>query len=378
MNLECNSKSLNMKIIRIAILLSVVIISYASNAQKVTYNHIVDTTNLETQKVMKLFENYLASNPKNPFWNSQDQNKCKQYDFLESEFQPSLYMGFPVHVLSIKSKNGIYEIKAQFGMCQENKTPYILAIANFFAKKENGQYKLYNALNFNKKKWQFKQVGLVDFYYPKYHQFNYEKAKQLNTFIQDICQNLDVTPKPIEYYFADDFDELQVLKGFDYYIGMGGESKPSGKTARNKVYCGGLGEYYPHEVFHAEIEEHYPNKHYWVSEGIATFLGGSRGHSLDWHLKRTHTYLEQHSEINLNNLLDLINLDEFTSYHYSLGGLIVKKVYEKGGWDMIKAFMNSGKSNNDYYHAIEKYLGIKRNNLNAYLRQELKKEFEKQ
>ena len=369
---------LKMKSLKIKIFFLIFTLSYISNAQNITYNHIIDSTNLETQKVMKLFEDYLASNPQNQekslFWNLQEQKEHKKYDFLESEFQPSLYMGFPVHVLSIKSKNGIYEIKAQFGVYQENGQPYVLAIANYFAKKENGNYRLYNALTFNKKQWLTTKVGLVDFYYPKYHKFNLEKAEKLNDFIKEVCKNFDVKPKPFEYYLADDFDEIQSLKGFDYYIGMGGEIKPSGKATDNKVYCGGLGEYYPHEVFHVLIDEKYPNNHYWVSEGMATFLGGSRGEDLDWHLKRTNDYLQNHPEINLNNLLELVNLDEFTSYHYSLGGLIAKKIYEKGGWTMVKEFMNSGKSDDDYYNAIEKYLGIKRSNLNTYLRKQLKVE----
>jgi hypothetical protein len=51
---------------------------------------------------MKLFENYISSKPqnqeKNEFWNLQDQRICEKHDFLESKFQASLYMGFPVHV----------------------------------------------------------------------------------------------------------------------------------------------------------------------------------------------------------------------------------------------------------------------------------------
>lgn len=349
--------------------------SYIANAQKVTYNHGIDSTDAETKIVMKLFEDYLASNPqsqdKSAFWNLQEQEEHKRYDFLESEFQPSLYMGFPVHVLSLKSTNGVYEIKAQFGYCQETGVPYILAIANYIAKKENGNYKLFNAMSFNKQNWQNTKVGFVDFYYPQYHEFNFEKANKMNDFIKDICNDFDVNPKPIEYYFADDFDEIQSLKGFDYYMGMGGETKPSGKAAYDKVYCSGLGEYYPHEVFHVEIDAHYPNKHFWVSEGMATLLGGSRGEDLNWHLKRTNSYLQNHPEINLNDLLDLANLDEYTSYHYALGGMIAKRIYEKGGWAMVKEFMNSGRSNEDYYEAIENFLGINRADLNSYLREQL-------
>jgi hypothetical protein len=357
------------------LILFLLFLSASTFGQKVTYNHIVDSTNAETKEVMMLFENYLASNPQNkaenPFWNIEEKQKHKNYDFLESEFQPSLYMGFPVHVLSIKFQNGLCQIKAQFSYCKEDGSPYILAIANYFAKNEDGKFKLFNALTVNKQTWNSTTVGLVEFYYPSYHTFNSQKAQKLNDFIQETCMNFGVKPKPFEYYLADDYDEIQALKGLDYYIGMGGQSKPSGKATDDKVYCSGLGEYYPHEVFHVQIDEHFPNKHFWVSEGIATLIGGSRGKSLDWHLNRTNIYLQKHSEIDLNDMLKLTNLDSETSYHYALGGLIAKKILEKGGWKLLTEFMSSGKTNDDYYNAIEKYLGINKSELNDYVREQL-------
>lgn len=79
---------------------------------------------------------------KNQYWNIEEQKKHKSFDFLESEFQPSLYMGLPVHVLSIKSKKDIFEIKAQFSSYKEDGSPNVLAIANYVAKKENNSFKL--------------------------------------------------------------------------------------------------------------------------------------------------------------------------------------------------------------------------------------------
>ena len=370
--------TIRMKQLQIIILL---FFSVPTFGQKVSYNHLVDLTNREAKEVMTLFENYLASNPqnktKNAFWNIAEQEKHTNYDFLEGEFQPSLYMGFPVHVLSIKFKNDICLIKAQFSYCKEDGSPYVLAIANYVAKKENGTFKLFNTLTVNKKTWNYTKVGVVDYYYPTYHKFDYQKAQKLNDFIAEICENFGVQPKPFEYYLADDYDEIQKLKGFDYYLGMGGQAKPSGKATDDKVYCGGLGEYYAHEVFHVQIDEHFPKKHFWVSEGVATLLGGSRGKSLDWHIKRTNFYLQKHPEIDLENMLKLTNLDSETSYHYVLGGLIAKKILEKGGWGLLKEFMSSGKTDEDYYHAIEKYLGINRSELNNYVREQLQIEAKK-
>lgn len=355
--------------------------SLSAVAQKVTYNHLVDPTDEQTKEVMLLFENYLASDPQNqkqnPYWNMEEQEKHKHYDFLESEFHPSLYMGFPVHVLSIKFKNDICQIKVQFSYCKDDSTPQVLAIVNYMAKKEHGRFKLYNSLSHNRLNWNCTTVGVVDFYYPDYHKFDYGKARKLNDFVKQSCKNFGVFPKQFEYYLAADYDEIQELKGIDYYIGMGGQSKPSGKASDDKVYCGGLGEYYPHEVFHVQIDQHFPNKHFWVSEGIATLLGGSRGKSLDWHIKRTNNYLQQHPEIDLSDMLGLTNLDSETAYHYVLGGLIAKKIMDKGGWSLLKTFMLSGKTDEDYYHAIDEHLGVDRSELNGYIREQLRVESNK-
>ena len=350
-------------------------------SQKITYNHLSDSTNVKTQKVMTLFENYIHSREKtlshNPFWNEDDQKNYEHFDFLESEFKPSLYMGFPVHVLSIKNDGEEYEIKAQFTFCQENQVPYVLATANYVAKLENGEYKLFNILPKNRKRWQFQKIGLISYYYPDYHEFQIEKAKNANEFINKITDIFDVDPIPFEYYMADDYDEILEIQGYDYKIGMGGRTKPSGKAAYDKIYCAGLGEDYLHEIFHVQIDQHYPDKYYWVTEGVATFVSGaSRGKSLEWHFDRFDKYLQGHPEIDLDNLLDFVNLDEYTDYHYGLGSLIVKKIYEKGGWDLVKEFMTSGDSKENYYSAVEKLLGVPQQNLNEYLREPLKKETE--
>src|SRR5690606_25096141 len=98
---------------------------------------------------------------------------------------------------------------------------------------------------------------------------------------------------------------------------------------------------------------------------------------LNWHIERTNLYLQKHPEINLNNMLKLTNLDSYTDFHYVLGGLIAKKMYEKGGWDLLKELMSSGKTEVDYYKTIEKHLGIKKMELNDYIREQMEIESKK-
>jgi hypothetical protein len=74
-------------------------------------------------------------------------------------------------------------------------------------------------------------------------------------------------------------------------------------------------------------------------------------------------------------MLELKTLDQYTDYRYVLGGLIIKKAFEKGSYELVKKMLNAGKEDTDFYGAIEKYLGIKRQDLNTIIRQELKEKY---
>lgn len=348
----------------------------------ITIDKMVDTSNAEVKKVVALWINYLKSRPdslcNNPYWNTKEKIENRHFDFLESEFQPSLYMGFPVAVVEVRNIHGLYQVKSVFASCESEGIPNILCITNVFAKKENGEYKLFNALPVNRdREWNHKKAGHIDYYFPYYHKFDSVKAKKLNSFIITLCKNFDIPFKQVEYYFADDFMEVQRLRGFDYEMGMSGNLKPTGRSDENRVYCGGLAEYYPHEIVHVFINPYYPNCHNWILEGLATFLGGSRGYTLLWHIKNANRFLKKHPEIDLNNVLNLDTIDDYTDYRYVVGGLVCKLIYEKGGWELLKMFLKTGKSNEDYYSAIESFLDVKQKGLNDFLRWQLNIESEK-
>lgn len=155
-------------------------------AQNVTYNYLVDTSNIEDKQIQTLFENYIHSKPDsiydNPYWADSEKDSNGYFDILSGQFQPSLNMGFPIQVLSIKSKEDTFQIKAMFSYCNEG-TPYVLAIANYYAFKENGEFKLHNALFINRKRWNKTKIGWVTFYYPHYEYFDSTKANELNDFV---------------------------------------------------------------------------------------------------------------------------------------------------------------------------------------------------
>ena len=125
----------------------------------------------------------------------------------------------------------------------------------------------------------------------------------------------------VDYYFANTNNVLLKARGFNFLIGNSGQEIPPGKAdPKNRiVYASGLGEYYPHELIHFLLNPYFPNCHLWINEGVATYFGMSRGKKLDWHLKKLKKQLSEHPEINLNNMLELKTLDQYTDYRYVIG-----------------------------------------------------------
>ena len=95
--------------------------SFYTTAQEVSVNIGLDTLSIERNKIVKLWSNYLKSNPdeinNNPNWCENDKIKYKSYDLLKSEgfLSPSLYF-FQLNnkILSISKKENDYIIKSAF------------------------------------------------------------------------------------------------------------------------------------------------------------------------------------------------------------------------------------------------------------------------
>lgn len=383
---------------RTSVALLLALTSQAMAQSSISLHPLVDTSQADIRQAVAVWVNYLRSKPDslydNPYWNAAEKSQSPRFDLLEREFDPTLYRGYPVQVLSVVNHNGLYQIKSLFGGNNpKGRSPLLVAITNVYAqpgpeltkqpagvavRRSDGtadataRWYLYNALPINRdKRWQTERVGVVHYYFPRYHAFDKRKARQLTDFIDGLCRDFGVPAQVIEYYLADTAEELRQLRGIDYEATLSGNSKPTGRAIDNRVFCSGLGEFYPHEVVHVLLNPHFPDQHPWVIEGVATWLGGSRGQPLTWHLQRTATYLKQHPEINLSNLLALHNVDEYTDYRYAIGGLLCQRVHQKGGYPLLKQFMTTGRSDAALYQAITTYLGIERNELNNWLREQL-------
>jgi hypothetical protein len=145
----------------------------------------------------------------------------------------------------------------------------------------------------------------------------------------------------------------------------------------NMIFTGNNSFYHAHELTHIYVSKKYKTAyHNFWSEGIATYLGGSQSKDLAWHLAKVKKYASENPSMNFNDLLSFIqepSYEELTNLDYALGGLFCKLIYEKQGIKGIDAIFNSGNSDTGVYEIIEKILGIKKENLNEFVRKELMK-----
>ncbi len=353
-----------------------------ANAQKVLLNFDVYPEWENFSEVIEVWTKYLQASTDSAgalYWNKAEvaQYGTEDYNLMNHEYNPSFHRLIKVYtaqILSITEEDGLYKITTQF-YYPRNDTLMTLCIMNVYAKRDNGKFKLYNARNIIlEKDWTTQTVGYLKYYYPSNHMFDEDKALKQNLFITNTLPELfGCTPDTVNYYFAETRKQLDELKGFEFNVGGSGTEKPSGKTIGNTVYTTGTDEYYPHELVHVFINPMYSDMHNWAAEGIATYLGGSRGQSLRWHINRTSDYLSQHLEIDLSNMLDLQTMDEYTDYRYVLGGAIIQLIHDKENCKGVKEFLSEATNDNkSYYAAIEKHLGWKQNEINKKFRKALK------
>ncbi len=341
----------------------------------------IDTSNADISRVIQLWADYLNSNPDsiydNPYWIGSEKERYKKFDFLNSVyFTPSLYSltaSYKPTVMSISQVDSGFVIRTLFARQADSGFSRPFCITRVVAKWDGDRFRLCNILPLNTRTWQRETIGSITFVFPSSHRFNRELALRLNSFVDSLTTLWNIKPLPMEFYLTNDVGEIMTLRGLDFYIGESYNRGIGGLTdvANRIVFGGGLDEWYPHEFVHVYINPLFTKAHRYFLEGYAAFLGGSKGHELSWHMKRMHQYLEDHRELDLNNLLTFWRFDSYTDPQYVFGGLLCSLALEKGGLPTLKRLFSFGGEDKDFYNAIESVFGIKQQTLNQFIRTKL-------
>jgi hypothetical protein len=368
--------------IAIILFLSATAVVFAQQSPiRLEVSSTVDTSNSDISQVIRLWGNYLNSNPDsayvNPYWSESEQRRYKPFDFVaHTWWSPGLYEQWLGHckvsILSVSRVGESYVVRTLFYSLPRRDSGKVNVISIFQtgARRENGSFKLCNVLPINTRSWQKERVGSITFVFPPDHRFNRALAIRMNRFINSLAADWRISVVPVEYYFADDVDRVYKAVGHDYYPAEGNNKGPGGYTAvKNRfILAGGSGEWYPHEFVHIYINPLFPNANTYFLEGYATLLGGSRGHDLSWHLRQNYDFLKSHPEV---DALTFNGIDpHIAAQHlpqYFIGGLLCKMALDKGGIPMLRKLMSYGKEDEDLYRAIQDVFGVDKQHVNGFI-----------
>jgi hypothetical protein len=370
---------MDMKTLIFVLLLWPCLLNAQSIHVRVSISPVVDTADHDIASVITLWESYLNSNPDsvyaNPYWVETEQHQYNPFDLVgHTYYNPSLYSyihWWRAEILSVSPIDSVFVIRTMFySLVRNDSSVNVACIIQTAARRENGLFKLCNALMVNTRYWHREQVGNIKFVFPPEHLFNRAFAERMYAFVDSLARVWQVKLVPIEYYFADDFGRVAKALGFDYLPSEGNVSGPRGFTdTKNRIiYSGGSNEWYPHEFVHILVNPLYPNINPYFAEGYATLLGGSRGQDLLWHIRRNYEYLKDHLEV---DVVSFKGVDAYVDSHYFIGGLLCKMAEEKGGLPLIQKLMTYGRDDEDLYRAIQDTFGVRKADVNIFLRAKL-------
>lgn len=320
-----------------------------TNAQ-VYVNPGVDTTDTNIKAAINFYTAYINdfNGKKLPdftkYWSAED---CKNYKVPDPGVYgiggdyPTYSMAKSKTISYVKPlKNGITILKSVGGYTDSLKNFDLIYITNHFIVKDaNQKLHFIQPIEYYRENWKSTKLRNIQYTYPKNHVFNQKKADSLISQIQQLEKEWNLPPINIQYFFANTYDEIQLIRGYDFSMGLGNVDKPSGISNQidNIVYCAGNGENYFHEIVHIYLNRLHPKSP--LSEGLAVFYGGSMGKTLQWHTARLKTYLDKHQEINLNKLEDFWQMDNYTNPNSTIQGILCSAIYKKYGFEGLKRLM---------------------------------------
>ncbi|MBC3794743.1 hypothetical protein [Spirosoma utsteinense] len=339
----------------------------------------------EVKQVLSVWQDYLSTKDSlyqfNPYWASREYSKRNVPDYFYKRVNHSVFYNqkkfYKPTILSVEKEDSSYIIKTLFANGEkDNNFSRVSAIINVEVVKENGKWRLMSMLDRNiKNSFNQHKVDMINYYHPKRRNLDIPLCHKFALENTKIAQKFSVNPISVTYYLCENNKEVQRLKGFDFEISMAYPNQISGLADifNNTIYAGNNSEWYSHELIHLYVNKIYgTNINEIFNEGIATYLGGSVDKPLEFHLRKVTKYVKLHP-VNFNNLSSLDGIDGETNFQYSIGGLLCKIVEDKQGFEGVKKLLETGRSDEEFFQAIESIVKVKSIDFNKFIYEELEK-----
>jgi len=260
-----------------------------------------------------------------------------------------------------------YVIKISYEGVTADKQAKLSLIGTLVVRKRKGNYFIYNAIDYNTRNWNTRQVGSVSYIYP--NKLNLTRAWQMDKINHELARKFETKALPITYYRCDDPEQLLKMMGFDYlpgmYISMNGGFA---QYWNNTVLAGNNSELYVHEVVHFYTLKYFEGLTRIMNEGYATYIGGSGGLSLKQLGPEAKNYIDQHPQTDIvKAYTGFERMDEGHIFTYAVSGLICKDIETRYGFGKIKELFKAH-NDDDYFKTLQNITGIDRQHFADYVK----------
>ena len=320
------------------------------------------------------FETKDSSYVNNPYWLEND-NSFYKYPFYEfstlenygsSKLRPNL--------LSITEINNNHFICKLGWFYDYKNTQSLQFIYNVSVIKKNERFLLKNILSHNIKDWKKLKIGNITYWIPEHVKINRFKAEKYNNINEKISTFFGAKLISFSYIYCDSNEQLMRLIGYDFDQSMYLQDQNGSVTYTddNLIFSGNNSEINTHELVHLYVAEKFTQANPFINEGIATFLGGSKGLSYEDHLFKLKIHLNN-NDINIYDEYFFGNyvLDSDTSLRYTLSAFLCDLALREIGKKGLFELLNCGISNYDIIDYIDDFFKVNSSNFNEFIKNEL-------
>lgn len=223
-----------------------------------------------------------------------------------------------------------------------------------FAVLDAGQWKFANALGRNTASWKRDTVKSIEYVYPRQYSFNRARADSAAAFVDSLA---DVYAVPriqhLTYYLTNSVDEVYGIMDIELsrkYGATGALAQPVNRQLFSGIPA--IGENYRHELAHMVFEPLMtPRTSTFVSEGVPTWYGGTRGLDYPTAVAGLATWLRAHPGVTLDSLMRPGYSNEQT---YPAAAVVTEMVSDVIGRHGIKLLFDAGATASELREGLQR------------------------
>lgn len=312
----------------------------------------VDTTITDVRNIVSLARAYLSkpdsSARSRGLWSVSTEFDRRVGDISAAE----AYQGFAATVIGVtpaQPGDSVYVVKILYATADSARRVSPLALQRLYAVRESGApftFRFSAALPRLTHAWERRSKGRISFWYAPGQRPNPARIDRAARFVDSVAKLFSVpAPRHLDVYIGASMDEVQRAIGLDFFPEASGPGEGRGGLNLGSILLVGdpaIGEAYFHEFVHAVLGPSLPAGNRLLGEGVAVWLGGSRGRTPSEMYALLRRYQEADPTLTLSSVLhnDFENGDAKRGSELlsATGALVANALYRRQGITGLRRF----------------------------------------